>query len=162
MYASSQIGLNMVSVLDSMKREFGSAEINFVKALDAVDATDASKIAEAVEAAKKSEIAVVVVGDRAGLFGRGTSGEGCDAEDLDLPGIQVGCSPMSMSSIADACCSASSSRRSSRAERQSFLSYSPAGRTQSTGRSISARPLSRPSSRVRKVAARSPASCPGA
>jgi beta-xylosidase len=29
-----------------------------------------------------------VVGDRPGLFGRGTSGEGCDAEDLSLPGIQ--------------------------------------------------------------------------
>ncbi len=26
--------------------------------------------------------------DRAGLFGRGTSGEGCDAEDLSLPGVQ--------------------------------------------------------------------------
>ena len=29
-----------------------------------------------------------VVGDRAGLFGRGTSGEGCDVEDLELPGAQ--------------------------------------------------------------------------
>ena len=29
-----------------------------------------------------------MVGDRPGLFGRGTSGEGCDAEDLSLPGIQ--------------------------------------------------------------------------
>ncbi len=28
------------------------------------------------------------VGDRAGLFGRGTSGEGCDAVDLRLPGVQ--------------------------------------------------------------------------
>jgi beta-xylosidase len=79
----------MVSVLNSMKEEFSSAEIKYVKALDAVDATDGSKIAEAVAAAKESEVAVVVVGDRAGLFGRGTSGEGCDAEDLDLPGLQV-------------------------------------------------------------------------
>ena len=31
---------------------------------------------------------MVVLGDRAGLFGRGTSGEGCDAEDLRLPGVQ--------------------------------------------------------------------------
>ncbi len=29
-----------------------------------------------------------MLGDRAGLFGRGTSGEGCDAETLDLPGAQ--------------------------------------------------------------------------
>ncbi|MHA7302939.1 glycoside hydrolase family 3 protein [Pseudarthrobacter sp. MDT1-22] len=28
------------------------------------------------------------MGDRAGLFGRGTSGEGCDAESLVLPGVQ--------------------------------------------------------------------------
>jgi beta-glucosidase len=32
---------------------------------------------------------VAFVGDRAGLFGRGTSGEGCDAEDLRLPGVQA-------------------------------------------------------------------------
>lgn len=31
---------------------------------------------------------VAVLGDRAGLFGRGTSGEGCDASDLRLPGVQ--------------------------------------------------------------------------
>ncbi|MFC0532782.1 glycoside hydrolase family 3 C-terminal domain-containing protein, partial [Phytohabitans kaempferiae] len=31
---------------------------------------------------------VAVLGDRAGLFGNGTSGEGCDAESLDLPGVQ--------------------------------------------------------------------------
>ena len=30
-----------------------------------------------------------MVGDRAGLFGNGTSGEGCDAEDLRLPGVQA-------------------------------------------------------------------------
>jgi hypothetical protein len=29
------------------------------------------------------------VGDRAGLFGGGTSGEGCDVEDLRLPGVQA-------------------------------------------------------------------------
>ena len=31
---------------------------------------------------------VAVVGDEAGLFGRGTSGEGCDVADLRLPGVQ--------------------------------------------------------------------------
>ena len=33
-------------------------------------------------------MAVLVVGDHAGLFGRGTSGEGCDRDDLELPGVQ--------------------------------------------------------------------------
>ena len=31
---------------------------------------------------------VAVLGDRLGLFGSGTSGEGCDASDLRLPGRQ--------------------------------------------------------------------------
>lgn len=31
---------------------------------------------------------MAVLGDRAGLLGRGTSGEGCDAADLGLPGVQ--------------------------------------------------------------------------
>jgi beta-xylosidase len=53
-----------------------------------VDGDDTSGIAAAVEAALGSEVCVVVLGDRAGLFGVGTSGEGCDAEDLRLPGVQ--------------------------------------------------------------------------
>ncbi|MFD1828188.1 beta-glucosidase [Streptomyces desertarenae] len=32
-----------------------------------------------------ADVVVAVLGDRSGLFGRGTSGEGCDAEDLTLP-----------------------------------------------------------------------------
>ena len=36
-----------------------------------------------------ADVCVVAVGDRAGLFGRGTSGEGCDATDLHLPGVQA-------------------------------------------------------------------------
>ncbi|RRR98145.1 beta-xylosidase/alpha-l-arabinosidase [Glycomyces terrestris] len=44
--------------------------------------------AAAVEAASGADAVVVALGDRAGLFGRGTSGEGCDAPDLRLPGEQ--------------------------------------------------------------------------
>src|SRR4029079_16686758 len=36
-----------------------------------------------------AEVCVALVGDRAGLFGHGTSGEGCDAPDLRLPGVQA-------------------------------------------------------------------------
>ena len=43
---------------------------------------------EAVAAARDADVAIVTVGDRAGLFGKGTSGEGCDAADLRLPGEQ--------------------------------------------------------------------------
>lgn len=45
-------------------------------------------IEAAVAAAAEADICVAVLGDRAGLFGKGTSGEGCDAPDLRLPGRQ--------------------------------------------------------------------------
>ena len=53
-----------------------------------VEGDDRSALAAAVEAARGAEVAVVVVGDRAGLFGRGTVGEGNDVESLELPGRQ--------------------------------------------------------------------------
>ena len=43
----------------------------------------------AVAAAAGADVCVLAVGDRAGMFGRGTSGEGCDAADLRLPGVQA-------------------------------------------------------------------------
>ncbi|AXX29353.1 glycoside hydrolase family 3 C-terminal domain-containing protein [Actinosynnema pretiosum subsp. pretiosum] len=55
----------------------------------AVDGDDRSGFADAVAAARDADVCVVAVGDRAGLFGRGTSGEGCDATDLTLPGVQA-------------------------------------------------------------------------
>lgn len=54
----------------------------------AVSDPDASGFAEAVARASEADVCVAVLGDRAGLFGRGTSGEGCDAADLRLPGVQ--------------------------------------------------------------------------
>jgi hypothetical protein len=49
---------------------------------------DRSMLSAAADAAGGTDVCIAVVGDRPGLFGRGTSGEGCDAEDLSLPGIQ--------------------------------------------------------------------------
>ena len=54
-----------------------------------VTGDDTSGIAAAAAAAADSDVCVVAVGDRAGMFGRGTSGEGCDATDLRLPGVQA-------------------------------------------------------------------------
>ncbi|MGW2342067.1 beta-glucosidase [Streptomyces sp. NPDC001661] len=50
--------------------------------------SDASGLPAAARAATSADLALVVVGDRSGMFGNGTSGEGCDARDLQLPGIQ--------------------------------------------------------------------------
>jgi beta-xylosidase len=48
---------------------------------------DVVPVREPAEAAG-AEVCVCVVADRSGLFGRGTSGEGCDAADLELPDHQ--------------------------------------------------------------------------
>ncbi|MEV8032720.1 glycoside hydrolase family 3 N-terminal domain-containing protein [Streptomyces sp. NPDC086182] len=40
---------------------------------------------EVTDDAVGADVCVIAVGDRSGLFGRGTSGEGCDAADLELP-----------------------------------------------------------------------------
>src|SRR5690606_39635053 len=53
-----------------------------------VEGTDRSGFDAAVAAAAEADVAVVVLGDQAGLFGRGTVGEGNDVESLDLPGVQ--------------------------------------------------------------------------
>jgi len=42
----------------------------------------------AVALGRSADVIVAVVGDEAGLFGHGTSGEGCDVADLKLPGAQ--------------------------------------------------------------------------
>ncbi|MBO0837686.1 MAG: glycoside hydrolase family 3 C-terminal domain-containing protein, partial [Actinobacteria bacterium] len=53
-----------------------------------VTGSDESGFAEAVAITRSADVVVAVVGDVAGLFGRGTSGEGCDVADLALPGVQ--------------------------------------------------------------------------
>ncbi|MFE5125630.1 glycoside hydrolase family 3 N-terminal domain-containing protein [Streptomyces sp. NPDC056669] len=50
--------------------------------------TAESRLAQAARTAADADVCVAVLGDRSGLFGRGTSGEGCDAADLELPGDQ--------------------------------------------------------------------------
>lgn len=55
----------------------------------AVVGEDRSGFAEALRLAGAADVAVVVLGDDSGMFGRGTSGEGCDREDLALPGVQA-------------------------------------------------------------------------
>ncbi|MEJ3745463.1 glycoside hydrolase family 3 N-terminal domain-containing protein [Actinomycetes bacterium KLBMP 9797] len=57
--------------------------------LDHGGTDDRAGFADAVADAAAADVCVAVLGDRAGMFGRGTSGEGCDAADLALPGIQA-------------------------------------------------------------------------
>lgn len=83
-----ELGLDVDSVLAALGAEFGDgARTTHVRGAD-VDTDDTSGFEAAVAAAAAADVCVAVVGDRAGLFGRGTSGEGCDAESLELPGVQ--------------------------------------------------------------------------
>ncbi|PPI07877.1 glycoside hydrolase family 3 N-terminal domain-containing protein [Rathayibacter sp. AY1B8] len=81
------LGFEIPTVADALADEFGSAELLLAEGCS-VEGDDASGIAEAVRAAADSDVVIVVVGDRAGLFGRGTVGEGNDVESLELPGRQ--------------------------------------------------------------------------
>ncbi|HEV7622509.1 MAG TPA: glycoside hydrolase family 3 N-terminal domain-containing protein [Amnibacterium sp.] len=81
------LGVDIPTVLAAVRTEFADARIDAAQGCT-VDGLETAGIAAAVEAARAADVAVVVLGDRAGLFGRGTSGEGCDAADLSLPGVQ--------------------------------------------------------------------------
>jgi len=80
-------GLPVQSVLSALRSELPATAISYSGGCT-VQSADRSGIAAAVVCAQAADLAVVVLGDEAGLFGRGTSGEGCDATDLWLPGVQ--------------------------------------------------------------------------
>lgn len=80
-------GIDVPTVWQALAAELPAADLVFAQGC-AVDDDDRSGFDEAVAAAARAEVAVLVVGDHAGLFGRGTVGEGCDRDDLELPGVQ--------------------------------------------------------------------------
>ena len=86
-HPDTDLGLDVTTVLAALRAELPGAAVNYTRGAD-VDTEERSGFAAAVDAARSAELCVAVVGDRAGLFGRGTSGEGCDADSLDLPGVQ--------------------------------------------------------------------------
>ena len=86
-YPELDIGVQIRTALAALRDELQDREIGYATGCG-VDDPDQSGIAAAVALAAGSEVCVAVVGDRSGLFGQGTSGEGCDAADLNLPGVQ--------------------------------------------------------------------------
>jgi beta-glucosidase len=80
-------GIEVPTIADAMRTEFGVELITGALGCG-VDDDDRSGFDEAVAIAAAADVAVLAVGDHAGLFGRGTVGEGCDREDLGLPGVQ--------------------------------------------------------------------------
>jgi beta-xylosidase len=86
-YPEAADGLHVTTVLDALTAERPGAAISYAAGCD-VRSQDRSDFAHAAAHAREADVVVAVLGDQAGLFGRGTSGEGCDAADLRLPGVQ--------------------------------------------------------------------------
>jgi beta-xylosidase len=81
-------GIELPTLREALAAEFPDCEV-----VTAVGASiDGSAVpdgfAAAAELARGADLVIAALGDRAGLFGRGTSGEGCDADSLALPGVQ--------------------------------------------------------------------------
>jgi beta-glucosidase-like glycosyl hydrolase len=82
------LGLEVQTAVDAVAAELPGVEVVHEQGCP-VQGADRSGFGAALAAAGEADLCVAVVGDLAGLFGHGTSGEGCDAEDLRLPGVQA-------------------------------------------------------------------------
>jgi beta-xylosidase len=78
------LGLSVPTMVEALSNDYA---VTYTEGCPVLGGDDAG-IAEAVEAARDTDCCVVVLGDRTGMFGSGTSGEGCDVADLRLPGRQ--------------------------------------------------------------------------
>lgn len=87
-HPDTPLGIEIPTVLQAARDCLGADDIRFAPGCDVRDG-DKSGFDAALDAAKDADVCVAVLGDRPGLFGRGTSGEGCDAADLALPGVQA-------------------------------------------------------------------------
>jgi beta-xylosidase len=81
------MGVRVPSLLDELRADPAGYDITYAQGCPVLGGTD-EDIAAAVRVAADADTCVLVLGDLAGLFGEGTSGEGCDATDLRLPGRQ--------------------------------------------------------------------------
>ncbi|MGW6201949.1 glycoside hydrolase family 3 N-terminal domain-containing protein [Kribbella sp. NPDC055110] len=84
-YPERGLGISVVSPFVALSNEL--SDVSYAKGCEVIG-DDRSGFAEAVALAQDADVCVAFVGDLSGLFGHGTSGEGCDAEDLRLPGVQ--------------------------------------------------------------------------
>ena len=82
------LGIDVPTALAALRTELPDVDIDYAHGC-AVSGDDRSGFGAALEAARTADVCIAFVGDRAGLFGSGTSGEGCDVDDLQLPGVQA-------------------------------------------------------------------------
>jgi beta-glucosidase len=66
----------------------GDVDMAMGQKMESPVSKDTSQIAAAADLVADADVALVCVGDLAGLFQTGTIGEGSDTDSLDLPGVQ--------------------------------------------------------------------------
>ncbi len=81
------LGVEASTVLDAIRAEFPAATVSYERGCE-ITGDERGRFAAARAVAAEADVTVLVVGDRSGMFGHGTSGEGCDVPALDLPGVQ--------------------------------------------------------------------------
>ncbi len=86
-HPETPLGIELPTLLEALRAEFPASDLVYVRGTS-IDGGETAEIPAAVAAARDADVVVLALGDRAGLFGRGTSGEGCDVESLELPGAQ--------------------------------------------------------------------------
>jgi len=86
-HPETPLGVEAPTYLDALFESLDEAEIVAVEGTS-VRGGETAGIPAAVAAARAADVAIVFVGDRSGMFGLGTSGEGCDVATLQLPGAQ--------------------------------------------------------------------------
>lgn len=88
-YTSNVVLQDITTVLEGIESKLGKAKVSYVKGCDVIG-EDLNEIEKAVKAAKKSEVAIVVLGENEWQRKdkEGTSGEGYDVATLELTGLQ--------------------------------------------------------------------------
>ena len=87
-YPDVAFGVQSTTVLDALRADPAGYDVDHAAGCPVVGDGGDEGIAAAAALAAGAEVCVLVLGDEAGMFGGGTSGEGCDAADLRLPGRQ--------------------------------------------------------------------------
>jgi beta-glucosidase len=76
------------TVLEALRERLSNEKVVYAKGCE-IMTDETSGIEEAASVARDADLAVVVIGDKAGHFRLGTVGEGTDTADLTLPGAQA-------------------------------------------------------------------------
>ena len=82
------LGIDVATLLEALRADVAGYHVDYAPRLPGHRRRRRRRSPRRPRAAAGADVCVAVLGDRAGLFGRGTSGEGCDAADLRLPGRQ--------------------------------------------------------------------------